>query len=210
MDTKNNDVDLEALLARAEESEEVDTSGASDQEATQKETVEETPEEVSARENERVRKLADDNRRLVEENEQLKKPVDGEWNDLDSFIDAIQDEPSKKLLKTYGDLMEKKFTARVSPVLNEHNETKFEKEFEVFASKAPSLNIYKEDIKKSFLRNPNQSVKALVGEVVMDNLASKIKPIERKGAEPRRGAPDISKSSKDELYDLLESKSLNY
>ncbi len=214
--TALNDVDLEALLASAEGSEGAEPSGASDQEPAAEEPAIDPAlteeEKASARENDRVRKLADENRILKEEKEareKASKAGDGSYEDLDSFFAAIEDEPSKKLLRTFGDLMEKKYNSRVAPVLDEHNETKFDREFEAFAAKAPSLNLYKKDLRQSFLRNPSQSVKALVGEVVMDNLMNKVKPIERKGAEPKRGAVDLTGATKDDLYAALEANRPN-
>ena len=79
----------------------------------------------------------------------------------------------------------------LSPIEKANNEARFEEEFKKF-DKIEGLADHKNDIKKTFLRNPSQSVKALVGEVVTDLQMSKVKPIEKTPSNPNRaGKPDL-------------------
>jgi hypothetical protein len=200
-----NDVELEALLKAAESSEEVDTSGASDQESAKEEVV--IDNISSERANERIQELLEENKRLKEspKKAELDPYETPKFKNLDEFVNAIEDEPSRKLLKTYGEILTNQLRSEVAPVLSEHNDAKFKREFDSMVSRVPALSAYEDSLKKSFNRNPNQSIKALVGEVIVDGIFNKVKPIESKGSSPNRTAPDISDASKEDLYSILES-----
>lgn len=199
----NIDVDLDALLG-AKESGEVETSGASDKNINETESASESvntlSEESSSRANERIREL-------VEEVNSLKQSQSvREGNELDTFINSIEDVPSRELLKTYGSLMEKSLEKRFSPVLEEYNSAKFEKEFSGYANKIPDLEAHKEELRKTYLRNPSQSLRNLVGDVLLETQSSKIKPIERVASVANRDKAEVGDASKDELYAMLEQR----
>lgn len=207
---ENIDVDLEALLKGTEElNSEDNTNGASavpnetanDSTVALKQEEDKANAEASIRAQDRIRELVEENARLKEAG----IPKD-EFSDVETFINAIEDEPSRKLLQQYSVLLEKKLSSQFSPVLSEYHQSKFDKEFDTFALKAPSLNAYKEELKKSFNRNPNQSLKALIGEVVVENLLTRVKPIEKQASVANRNAPDLSLvDKKEDLYAILES-----
>ena len=215
MTTEINDVELEALLKGDDTTEEVETSGASDQDTTADQDTANTSknpkdaeEEYSPRAKDRIKELLDENKRL-KENPPAKADKTPEnknqFNSLDEFVNAIEDEPSKQLLKTYGDMMRKEFGKDFSPVLAEINESKFNKEFAEYASRVPSLKKMEDDLKKNFLRNPNQSIKSLIGEAIAESITSRVKPIESTSSVPKRGQPDLTDASKEDLYATLES-----
>ena len=86
-----------------------------------------------------------------------------------------------------------------------NNEARFETEFSRY-EKIEGLADYKNDLKKTFLRNPNQSFKALVGEVIADLSINKVKPVETQPSNPNRsGKVSTEGKSKDELYDILDT-----
>ncbi len=56
------------------------------------------------------------------------------------------------------------------------------------------------------MRNPNQSLKALIGETVLELHKTKIKPTDKTLPTPKHdGKIDLDGKSKDELYDILDS-----
>ena len=193
---QNNDVDLEALLSEGDKPEEVVPPVASD------ENNDNSAAEAAAaseRENDRVRRLA-------EENTQLKEQLATKNStDLDKFVQSIEDEPSRNLLKTYGQLMEEKIRKDLNPLLEDYNTSKFEKEFSQFEN-IPNLSAHKEELRKTFLRNPSQPLKGLVGEILVEAQSSKIKPIEMAHSQASRTTPNIDEASTEDLYALLESK----
>lgn len=206
MDIKDIDVELEALLNENNGSGEVETPVASDKNINNDKPASEsviTPieKEESSRANERIQQL-------LKEKKDLEDRLNSQSNsDLDKFVDSIQDEPSRNLLKQYGKLMTETFRKEVSPVMDEYNTAKFDREFSKFEG-ITDLAAHKEELRKTFLRNPSQSLKALVGEILVDNQSSKIVPIERSSSQVNRSAPNIADASKDDLYALLESMPL--
>jgi hypothetical protein len=203
MDKDQIDVELEELLNNTS-SREVETPGASDENINNSKLVSEdvnTPavSEDTHRANERIRELVEENKRLKE------IEVSRNSNDLDKFVDSIEDEPSRNLLKQYGKLMHETVRKEYAPVLEEFNTVKFDKEFAQFES-IPNLAQHKEDLRKSYLRNPSQSLKALVGEILVDTQSSKIKPVERIASQANRSEPSLIDASTDDLYAILESR----
>lgn len=195
MEEKSIDVELEALFAN--NSEETEPSVASDEKSETNDTqvvVDEPKAEViTPRAEERIRNLVKETK----------------FNKVDEFINAIEDEPSRNLLKQFAGVLQEEYSAtidkRFNPIVSDYNSTKFDKEFEQYIGKAPSLASHKADLKQSFLRDPNQSIKALVGEVIADTILNKIRPIEGTASIAQRGTPDISNASKDDLYSMLEA-----
>jgi hypothetical protein len=122
---------------------------------------------------------------------------------VEDFLSAVEDEPSRKLLETFYGVMKAENNAILSPIENANNKALFESEFKKYED-IEGLSDYKNDLEKTFLRNPKQSMKALIGETVLDLQQNRIKPLETTPSIPNRGKVDTSKLSKDELYDLLE------
>ena len=194
----NNDVELNALLGI--DSEELTTNGASAENST-----EELPsvaadiatnEAKSKRENDRIRELVEENRKLKESQ---------------SWLDTIEDKGTQELLRRTIEEAESRIEAKYKPVLSNFTEDKFEKEFAQYANKIPNLSLHKEELKKEFVRNPNSDLKGLIGSRVMDIVSSRITPLETRAAQSPRGEQtvDYNVASKDDLYALLKSKKTN-
>ena len=211
-----NDVELDAILA--DDSKPITGIGASDEkgeksaevlaaEAKAKEEADAIASkekadaaQASERENERVRKLAEENTKLKE---QL---ASQNATDIDKFVNSIADEPSRNLLKTYGDLLRADINKRINPVVDKYQESRFEDEFKQFGDKIPELAPHKEEIKKQYMRNPSLAIKSLVGDTLLDIQTSKIKPLETDTSVANRGKQDIGDASKEDLYAILESR----
>jgi hypothetical protein len=205
MDTK--DVDLDELLGEKPEVEEKETPGASAEKPA------EAPADgggtggspdLSPRAQERIKTL-------LEENKGLKEALQSRnSSQIDTFINSIQDEPSRNLLKQFGSLLLKDVETRFQPALSQYNDDRFEREFSQYASKIPALADHKEDIRKTFKRNPSQSLKSIVGDALVDIQSAAIKPVESApSAVNRTQRPDASglaDKSTDELYDILETQ----
>lgn len=224
----NKDVDLYAELRKtldtAKESEEEETSGASAEEPTgdietpeinhndDTELSEDEISKLSPRAQKRIRDLADKVKELAEKPEEVipEEEIDKEetiphnFKDVKEFLSAVQDEDSRKLLENFYNVIKGETSSILAPIEAKNNETKFETEFSKY-EKIEGVSNYKNDLKKTFLRNPNQSIEALVGKVVTDLALHKIKPIEAKPSTPSRGKVDTSNLSKDELYDMLDT-----
>jgi len=228
--TKKIDVEEDDLYAElkktleSDESEEEETSGASAQEPTEEDTTSETQDVVdeneemseeeisklSPRAQKRIRDLAEQVKTLAEKEEtpkpqEEKKDVPHNFKDVQEFLSAVQDGPSRQLLEKFYGVIKAENSAILAPLEQKNNETKFETEFSQY-EKIEGMKDYKESLKKTFLRNPKQSIKALVGETLADLYSSKVKPIEKKPSSPRRdGTVDTSKLSLEELYNTLDS-----
>ena len=201
----NTDVELNELLGI--NSQDNTTNGASaENSAEDKASVaadNATNETKSKRENDRIRELVEENRRLKES--QSKEP------DLDGFLSQINDESTRTLLKEYGKVMRSEIEKQYSPVLSTFKEDKFEKEFAQYANKIPNLSLHKEELKKEFNRNPSSDLKGLIGSRVMDIVSSKITPLETKTSQSPRDEikVDLNNASKDDLYAMLRSRKNN-
>ena len=194
---KNTD-ELEALLA--DSTRDNDSSGASDQKIETAKSEALAQAEASVRAEERIRELA-------EENKKLRDSISTQSStDLDKFVDSIEDEPSRNLLKQYGSLLRKEFQNDIAPVKDDLYSSRFEKEFAMY-EKIPELTPFKDELRKSFMRNPSQSLKALVGETLIDAQTSRIKPIDQTVSQASRTAPTVDdNTSKEDLYALLDQK----
>ena len=173
----NNDVELNALLGI--DSEELTTNGASAENST-----EELPsvaadiatnEAKSKRENDRIRELVEENRKLKESQ---------------SWLDTIEDKGTQELLRRTIEEAESRIEAKYKPVLSNFTEDKFEKEFAQYANKIPNLSLHKEELKKEFVRNPNSDLKGLIGSRVMDIVSSRITPLETRAAQSPRACAE--------------------
>jgi hypothetical protein len=227
MDNKN-DVDLyEELRNTLDKSEEEETSGASDQKTTEDietsesknndENSEMSEEEISKltpRAQKRIRELAEKVKELAEKTaeDSPKKTPETEdpnthqnFNNVQEFLSAVEDDASRDLLEKFYGVMKGEISSTLSPLEESNNKARFEKEFSQY-EKIEGISDYKNDLQKTFLRNPNVSIKQLVGEVVTDLQLSKVKPIEKKTSTPNRdGKVDISDLSTEELYERLDS-----
>lgn len=200
----NTDVDLDKALGLDKSGAEA-APGASDQkkpDETIPPAVDKTPaEDFSPRAKDRIDQL-------LKENEQLKTTLSARTSsDFDEFVNSIQDEPSRNLLKQYGSLLEKRVEQKYAPVLSNYRESEFERQFADFSAKVPSLAGHKEDIKKTFLRDPNADLRKIVAERVLDISTAQIKPLETAPSQVNRdGAPSLEDASKDDLYAILETQ----
>jgi hypothetical protein len=213
MEEKNKDVDLEQFF----KSEEVTSaSGAS---ATKGESAASVSEDVktqraaSERENARVRDLVDavkSRDEIIAQLVQDKKSKTGSdspisSDDIESFLKNVEDEPTRKLLKDYGETLKKSIFKDFAPQVSKVKEMEFDRDFNAMVTKFPQLEAFREEAKKSYQANPSASVKAIVGEMVLDQNLSKPKPVEGRGGIANREKIDINSASKEELYELLDS-----
>ena len=231
MDDKNKGEDLYAELKRTladvKESGEEEAPVATDLKPTtedkpvEKEVIvdesgELTEEEISKlhpKAQKRIKELADKVKELAdkpadktpETTPKEDEPDTQEFKNVNDFLKAVEDEPSRNLLEKFYKVMKNETSDILSPLEKANNEAKFEQEFSKY-EKIEGLADYKNDLRKTFLRNPNQSFKALVGEIVTDLTLNKVKPIETTPSTPKRdGKIDTDGKTKDELYDMLDS-----
>ena len=141
---------------------------------------------------------------LPPEPQEEPKPDNSNFKNVQEFLSAVEDEPSRKLLEKFASVLKKENETILAPIERQNNETKFETEFSKY-EKIEGISDYKDDLKKTFLRNPNQSVKALVSEVAMDLQLNKVKSVEKTPSTPNRGKVDTSNLSKEELYNLMDT-----
>ena len=108
-------------------------------------------------------------------------------------------------METFYEVIKGETSSILAPIEKANADAKFESEFSKYAA-IDGIADYKNDLKKTFMRNPNQSLKGLVGEVATDIMLNKVKPIEKTPSTPNRdGKVDLDALSKDDLYDKLES-----
>lgn len=225
---ENKDVDLYAELKKTLESvdepEEKESLVPSDQKPkedvdTSKEKVDIESEELSEEEisklgpkaQKRIREQAAEIKRLAElppkeeKPQEDKKPDSQKFKDVQEFLSAVQDEPSRNLLSKFYEVIKGETSSILAPIEKANAEAKFNEEFGRY-EKIEGLSDYKNDLKKTFLRDPNQSLKALIGEVVTDLQLNKVKPIEKTPSSPNReGKVNLDNLSTEELYDHLAS-----
>lgn len=203
--------------SKEEKVEEDASDQGDDKNADQDESDELSEEEISKlspRAQKRIKALAEKVKELVEkpdhqeDAQEEKKPEDKtapqNFKNVQEFLDAVQDEPSRKLLKAFAHVIQAENKAILDPIEKKNNEARFDSEFSNF-EKIEGMAAYKSTLRKTFLRNPNQSLKALVGEVLTDLQLKKVKPIEKGQSDPnRKGKIDLDNLSKEDLYGLLE------
>lgn len=212
--------ELRKTLAKEEEPEEEKPQVASDQnsDSTPDEAVVEdgemSEEEISKltpRAQKRIRELAEQVKDLAEKPaeespESLKEESKGSqsFKDVKEFLDAVEDAPSRMLLEKFYNVIKGEMSSTLAPIEQKNNEARFEQEFSKYEG-IENLADHKNDLRKTFLRDPNQSVKSLIGDTLADIQLNKIKPIEKTPSTPKRGEVDTSNMSKDELYDMLDT-----
>jgi len=149
---------------------------------------------------------ADEIKTLPEESPEPKPDDSYKFKDVKEFLDAVEDEPSRKLLEKFYGVIKAETSTILAPIEQKNNETKFETEFSKY-EKIDGLSDYKNDLKKTFLRNPNQSFKALIGETIADLQLNKVKPIEKTPSSPNRGGKvNTDEMTLEQLYTTLESQ----
>jgi DNA uptake protein ComE-like DNA-binding protein len=213
MEDKDKDVGLEQFF----KSEDTQSSVASDTNvgaANVSEDVKTQPTDtaVSDRANARIRELVDavkSRDEIIAQLAQDKKVKSGSdsplsSDDIESFLKNVEDEPTRKLLKDYGETLKKSIFRDIAPQVSKVKEMEFERDFNAMAAKFPQLEAFRDEARKSFQANPNASIKAIVGEMVLDQNLSRPKPIEGRGGVANREKVDINSASKEELYELLE------
>lgn len=194
----SNDVDLDKILEVEPEATVEQPPERPLENATEEKNLE---AEASLRAQDRIRELAADKKRL-EEQLAIKNQTS-----LDTFVNSIQDEPSRELLKTYSSLLKQELQSQFSPVVDEYQSNKFEIEYAKLAGNNADLAAHKDEIRKDYLRNPSQSLKSIVGERLVDIQSAKIKPIEDTPSAVNRGQKTIdADTSKDDLYAILEQR----
>ena len=227
--------ELEKALKSEDESEEKETVVASDQKPKEEKEIdtskskvddeaelsEEEISKLSPRAQKRIRGLAEQVKTLAEKPKEEKeisseekekdpqeldeKKDSPKFKDVKEFLNAVQDAPSRKLLETFYEVIKGETSSILAPIEKANADAKFESEFSKYAA-IDGIADYKNDLKKTFMRNPNQSLKGLVGEVATDIMLNKVKPIEKTPSTPNRdGKVDLDALSKDDLYDKLES-----
>ena len=168
--------------------------------------------ELSPRAQERIRDLAKQVKELSEKEIEVKpeekviipddKPHD--FKDVKEFLDAVQDKDSRKLLETFYGVIKKETSSTLAPIEAKNNETKFETTFGQY-EKIEGMADYKEELKKTFLRNPSQDLSSLIAKTVTDLTLNKIKKVEDKPSEPNRsGKVDLDSLDLAGLYDALD------
>ena len=121
----NIDVELEALLK--EDNSKADTaSGASDQNSGSDKTSPDEAE-MSPRAQERIRELLQENKKLKEQ----PKPQEQNW------IDSIEDEGTRSLLKRTLEEADQRAESKFKPILSQFQDTQFEKTFSQFETAIP-------------------------------------------------------------------------
>jgi hypothetical protein len=214
MENTNKDVDLEAFFKSEEETPADGASAAKEGSAANvSEDVKTQPTDtaISDRANARIRELVDavkSRDEIIAQLAQQKRSETGSSlssDDIESFLKNVEDEPTRKLLKDYAETLKKSIFKEVAPQLSRVKEMEFDRDFNAMAAKFPQLEAYREEAKKSYQSNPNASVKAIVGEMILEQNLSKPKPVEGRGGIANREKIDVNSASKEELYELLES-----
>ncbi|MEI6580810.1 MAG: hypothetical protein WCO07_01415 [bacterium] len=231
--TENKDVDLyEDLKKELEKPEAEETLVASDQKPKEDietskdnnsdskdepELSEEEISKLSPRAQKRIREQAEKIKELSkkeiedkelnkEENKEKEIPEDSkphEFKDVDEFLNAVQDKDSKKLLEAFYGVIRKETSSTLAPIEAKNNETKFETAFNRY-EKIEGMADYKDDLKKTFLRDPKQDIDSLFAKVVTDLTLNKIKKVEEKPSSPNRnGKVDLDNLDLEGLYDAL-------
>ncbi len=202
---------------KPEEDKDIDTSKSKvDVEAG--ELSEEEISKLSPRAQKRIRDLAEKVKEFAdkpkEETPKEEKIIPDEndegnnspkFKDVKEFLNAVEDQPSRKLLEKFYEVIKGETSSILAPIEQKNNEVKFETEFSKY-DKIEGLSDYKNDLKKTFMRNPNQSLKSLIGEIAIDLQMNKVKPTESSPSLPNRnGEVNLDDLSKDDLYTKLDS-----
>lgn len=220
----NKDVDLyEELKRELDKSKEEEPSVASDQEPQieQPTVVDESGElseeeisKLSPRAQKRIRDLAGQVKEMAERpavietpeaTPEVPEPESPNFTNVQDFLAAVEDAPSRKLLETFYSVIKGEISTTLTPIEQKNNETLFDTKFAQYEG-IDGVADHKDDLKKTFLRDPKQDIEKLVGKVVLDLQVSKVKPIESAPSDPNRnGKVNTDDMSKDQLYEALET-----
>lgn len=222
--TENNDVDLyEDLKKELDKPEEEETIGASAEKPNKedepnKEIINEDGDlsedeisKLSPRAQKRIREQADKIKELsekpeakTEDKEIVPESKPHEFNDVEEFLKAVQDEPSRKLLETFANVLKKENSTILAPLEAKNNEARFETTFSKY-EKIEGFGDYKDELKKTFLRDTKQDIDSLFAKTVVDLTLNKIKPSLNTESKPNRdGKVDLEGASLEQLYDALD------
>lgn len=201
MEEENNDV--EALYAQLDkeladkDSGEEETPGAGDQEPTDKviksesqiddENAEMTEEELSKespRAQKRIKDLLEKNKALTDSKkreeetpiiptEEKPDPAKPVFKTVQDYLDAVEDEDTRNLLEGLSQVMMKELSSTVEPLQAQKNTIEFEKQFKEFEGLEDIVD-FKDDLMMTYQRDPSKSVKALVGETLVDLQTKKV------------------------------------
>ena len=166
---------------------------------------------LSPRAQQRIRDLAEQVKTLstkeiekVEEKEIIPEDKPLEFKNVDEFLNAVQDKDSRKLLEEFAKAMKKETSSTLAPIEAKNNETKFDTEFSKY-EKIEGFADHKDDLKKTFLRNPTQDIEALFAKKVTDLTLNRIKKVEDKPSDPNRGGEvDLDSLDLAGLYDAMD------
>jgi len=175
------------------------------------ELSEEEISKLSPRAQERIRDLAEQVKKLstkeIEKEEEKEISTDDkphDFKDVKEFLDAVQDKDSRKLLETFYGVIKKETSSTLAPIEAKNNETKFETTFSQY-EKIEGMTDYKEELKKTFLRDPNQDLSSLIAKTVTDLTLNKIKKVETEPSKPNRdGKVDLDSLDLEGLYNALD------
>jgi hypothetical protein len=175
------------------------------------ELSEEEISKLSPRAQQRIRDLAEQVKTLstkeiekVEDKEIIPEDKPHEFKDVDEFLNAVQDKDSRKLLEEFSKVIKKESSSVLAPFEAKNNEAKFDTEFSKY-EKIEGFADHKDDLKKTFLRNPTQDIEALFAKKVTDLTLNRIKKVEEKPSDPNRGGkPDLDNLDLEGLYDALD------
>jgi len=223
--SENNDVDLyKELEDELNKSESVDDSGAGNQEPNKEDKPneeivnedgdlsEDEISKLSPRAQKRIREQAEKIKELSakeiapkeEEKEISPESKEHDFKDVSEFLNAVQDKDSRKLLETFYGVIKKETSSTLAPVEEANNKAKFEATFGKY-EKIDGIGDYKEELKKTFLRNPSQDIDSLFAKTVTDITLNRIKKVENKPSDPNRnGRVNLDGATLEQLYDALD------
>jgi uncharacterized membrane protein YheB (UPF0754 family) len=206
MEKNNTDVDAEVNKIISE-SEEIKSSGASDQDI---ETSEETIDPVTKSEDDASERAQQRIRELLEENAKLKskesifveeKPSADE---LKNFLDAVNDEPSRDLLQKFSSILRKElrkeFNQELNPVLEKVRTEKFATEYDQLEKSFPEIAPYKEQIKKTYMRNPQTNLDDVASKISFQVRKNGVKPLESARV---KNSPERNKDIETKINELI-------
>ena len=151
----NNDIDveLEEILNQGDDNPGASTENV-EEPSSQDEADTTTPsneDKMSEREIARARELADENKRL---REQLAKQIQNQSKDDGyDFLETIEDEPTKNLLKKVIETNNKQVEEKLKPLYNQSKEKDFDNQFIEYTELYPELESYKTALKSKYINS---------------------------------------------------------
>jgi len=199
--------EAEAAAGNDEKPEEKADEKPADDAADESELSEEDIAKLPKRAQDRIRKLAADLKAIGEKETKPDEKKDPEYSSVEDFLANVQDEPSRKLLENFAKVLDKNTASKVQPLIEANAGKVFDEQFKQF-EKLPGVSDFRDDLRKTFIRNPSQSLKALVGETIVDIQAGKIKKTVTNPSTPNHnggGGASTEGMTKEELYAQLET-----